>query len=360
MRMCNATGIGVVGLALLLLSTTLVTPSPASALPTAAPISAADILPHDPQSSTWLEYWAFILRSDAGHTIYCQFMVAKVGILTSRSAVMANITTPDGKVHVFSQEYDREDLSYREDTHQLQLGKSYIAFRGKDVSLYLGTSAFTLDATLEPLAAGFKLGDGKTAIGSKNFLKVFYQVPVGRVSGTLRFLKENKTERISGYASMDHGYSDILQPAFSDKWYTFHAMSGDQVVVVNDMRFNSKFKSERKPVLYVWQKGKLLCATDEYKLTPKAERKFTGHSGNLPSGFLLEGTCGANRVRLDVTSGKLHEVYDVLGNLSGLVRKVAALVAGDLTFYRFQNDYTLTLGATVTTGKGLNEILDMN
>lgn len=349
-----------VGLALTLLYSTVALPSSASALPSPGAISETDLLPHAPESSTWLEYWAFILRTDAGHTIYCQFLVAKVGILTSRSAVMANITTPDGQVKVFSQEFEREDLSFREDTRQLQLGKSYIAFRGKQIDLYLGTSQFTLDATLEPLAAGFKLGDGKTSIGSRNFLTTFYQVPVGKLTGTLRLSKGGKGERLTGYGSMDHGVSDILQPAFSDKWFTFHAMSGEQAIAVNDMRFNSKFKSERRPLLYVWQKGELVCATEEYKLTPKSEQKFAGHSRMLPSGFVLDGVCAGQRISLDVRSTQLHEVYDVLGNLSGLVRKVASLVAGELTFYRFNNDYTFKLGTTVTTGKGLNEILDMN
>ncbi len=328
-------------------------------------IKDVEFAPHKIKADTFLEYWALTFQFDDGSSLYNQFITTSKGVINGTAMVLNNFAVPSKKTLQLKDEFTDKDLKFDTAKQKLSLGKNQIIKSGSTYILHVENDKLTADIKLVSNSMGFQINDGfaypdKT---SKNtFVKTFNHVPFGTASGTIKYA-DGKTLNIKGFGTIEHGYSNELQPTYSKLWERFRLLSSDFAITMTDITASDKFKNTSMPQLIIAEKGKEPCAASDYKLTKSVYKK--DGDNKYPTVFTLNATCGNYTIEGKWHTTKLNEKYEALQGMSWPVRKIAAMVAGEVTFYRSQNEYSFTITSkekpepVKLNGSGINETIFM-
>jgi len=296
-------------------------------------ITKKDLAVEPAQGKFFSQSWTFVYYLDDGGGGYIQFSSARFGYTIKNILVHHSHYTAEGKLVYRKEILSANDIKWDEKEPKLSMGNSSWTGFYPEFHLVIPLPGLETDLIFQCLTPPWRPGEGPVHYGSKegDWYDVVIPIPLARVSGTIK--AEGKEKKVSGFGYCDHNTQTVWFMTQCEELYALRSFSPNWAIHFLDYHSPAAFGYKRMSWLIVIKQGKIIYATDDYKIEPsdwakepKRGRKYPQKARIIIDSpeILLEG---------DIKGLKLLDVLDVRDEtpkwaepvLSKLIREPAFL-----------------------------------
>jgi hypothetical protein len=265
--------------------------------------------------------------SEGGVDFFTHIMFADIGFTIKRFGLDFKIRYPDGRVHYFGRQIDKEECAQSQDRFSWKLGRNSIGGDLETHRLHIEEHGVVIDATFKAVAPLYRVGDdgmiyldpGKKKWGQITFFTCF------EVEGTL---KDGVTVvPIKGWGYGDYVRGNFIVTEFtrfcSGTRFYRDGLGFDFIEWTTTEEYGSEFLS----VLLVHHRGKMIHVSLSSKKTvldyfvePRSGKK-------IPAGYIVESRDQKVSVKFEFLDVKVTDYNDPLIILSPLEKALVQLIS---------------------------------
>lgn len=312
--------------------------------PAMNPTTAKDFLRHPHDERYYQESWTTILRSDAGHVLYVNFLYTNLGVFSGSSGVNISVAQPGELAKSYRWDYSTSDFKQAAGEGKISIGPNQMVLKGRILTLLVREKNLMLNLKLTGWVDGVKLHNGRLWLAEdrSQWVETYFHLPRADVQGSM--VVEGKKAVLKGDGYMDHMVQNVLGTDYSTRWHTLRFFAPDHTVAFISWDTPKELGKERVVRLIVTDRKEILAFGDQMELiTDGPQKDPKGHRYNTHFRFSTARAGGPVVLEGELTGKRLHDRDVVLDRLSWAERKVANIVAGNPIFYRLEADTRATI-----------------
>ena len=294
-----------------------------------------DMKPNERQGSYYNEHWAYHVVLDNGSEIYVTYSISHfAGVRGAAASGRLSLLNWKGKDYKVAREYDLNDMSFDEETHQLKLHPDRgLWIEGKvneDHRFYYRTEKdgihYDISINFDSPFPGFTQGNGVFKLGDQDEVGLFTHIPFSNVSGFVAL--NGDTVKVKGIGFMDHTYQTNVATRLFEISYKFNqrtenGFSGGNFMIPRD------HTDEVAGYMYSYDGDELV---GKHPNTVSVEGRANVMGKNIPTTIRVDYEDGTNdRFKFN----NVYEKISMLDELGGFKKMIAKrFVGGEILFYR--------------------------
>jgi len=308
------------------------------------------------------EWWYLDAMSNDGTIVVIYFW--RVHFTAAKHFIGYSITTPDGKSYFDIKYFKDKNVSFEEDSCNVQYDDNHFIGNLKNYSIKVdpfGKNLMGANLNLESHSTPYRPKDGLIRMGDDYFAWLS-AVPNGSVNGEIFF--QNDTLKFSGHGYHDHNWSNAPFQQMMDSWYWARGTSGDLTYIGALLNIRRDRGNYKIPILMVSKNKELLLSEYgpddlEFSIMEPYISKEVKNNEYPNKVFILKSK--KSDVKLTFSSNNVIDETNLFdrGNVPGPIKSIFQMSTIDPTYTRFLTETELIISEKKFEGEGILEVMDL-
>jgi len=309
-----------------------------------AGLQSTDYGYHPDADGSWGESWSVQGSNAAGDLVVGLISVSNYNPLHKFAGTADLYYYPIGKEKFKAhQEFNSDEIKADPKRVMVQMGNVLFSGDYPDYRLKAKIKDLDFELAFKAETKDLKLGQGKLLFGDKKdrYWNLTVLAPRAAVSGSITC--KGKTIPFSGKAYLDHGWSTQKIYKFSAAWYVLRVLQDDFSMNAIQMVFKEGFEPGIAQAICMTLGDKIIANSGALRLVPSEGSSDPKSKVMLPDRYEVHYAFGNTRIEGTVKMIRKVEGFNILDQLSPIVRSLVKGLETDPWQFRFEGQADLTL-----------------